>query len=103
MRQSLLFSKSVRARQYVRFYLQRTLCLGSSSFVQPVMARALPLLDFEFGSAVEIQQVNEEVIRTAEPAALVGILTHNRAQLLLHGNAESFVIVLTPVALYQLF
>lgn len=103
MHQSL-FSKSVTATRFVRCYVQRTLRLGSSSiFVQPVTARALPVLDFEFGDVVEIQRLDTGSIRSAEPAALVGAVTQRKIQLLLRGNCESFVIVFEPVALYQLF
>lgn len=101
--QQTLFSRSAKATRYVRCYLQRTLRLSSSTFVQPVTARSVPAPDFEFGGEVEVQRLETGHIRMADPAALIGVLTQPRNQLLLHGNVESFVIVFEPVALYQLF
>ncbi len=98
-----LFSKSSRATRYVRCYVQRTLQLGTSTFIQPVPARAAHVLDFEFGSPVEVRRLGAEITRTAETGALVGLLTQYRNQLLSTGNAESFVIVFEPTAIYQLF
>ena len=100
---SSLFSKSARARNYVRCYIQRTQPSGSADFLQPVTARAASVLVFEFGTRPEIQHVEENIIRTADPATLVGIVTHHRARLLLRGYAECFVIVFAPTAFYQLF
>jgi AraC-like DNA-binding protein len=77
--------------------------LTSSTLVQPVTARGVPALDFEFGGTVEIRDLKTGQIRTADPAALIGLLTQSRNQLLFHGNVESFVIVFEPAALYQLF
>jgi AraC-like DNA-binding protein len=98
------FSKASPATsQYVRYYLQRTLQLGTSTFIQPVPARSAPVLDFEFGAPVEIRSLGTGVTRTAEPAAIVGLLTHQRNQLLLRGKLETFVIVLQPTAMRRLF
>lgn len=98
-----VFSKSKRANRYVRCYVQRTLHLGTSTLIHPALARSSHMLDFEFGSAVEIRRLESEISRVAEPAALVGLLTQYRNQLLSRGNAVTFVIVFEPAAIHHLF
>ena len=98
------FSRSsAHAKRYVRCYVQRTLQLGASTFIQPVPARSAPMLDFEFGGPIEIRPLGKDVTRMAEPAAFVGLQTYQRGQLLIRGNAETFVIVFQPAAIHQLF
>jgi AraC-like DNA-binding protein len=98
------FSKSSAAtREYIRCYVQREVQLGTCTFIQPVLARAAHVLDFEFGAPIEIRRLGTDVTRTAEPAALVGLQTHRRNELLIRGNVETFVIVFQPAAIHQLF
>jgi AraC-like DNA-binding protein len=94
---------STETQPYVRCYVQRRLQLGASTFVQPVPARAAHVLDFEFGGPIEIRRLGTDITRTAEPAALVGLLTYQRNQLLVRGNVETFVIFFQPAAIHQLF
>lgn len=44
-----------------------------------------------------------DVTRTAETAALVGSQTHQRCQLVVQGNVETFAIVFRPAAIHALF
>ena len=44
-----------------------------------------------------------DVTRTAETAALIGPQTHQRCQLEIRGDVETFVIVFRPSAIYRLF
>jgi hypothetical protein len=46
---------SIEASRYVRYYVQRESRLGSFTIVIPVPARASNLLDFEFGSPMNIR------------------------------------------------
>jgi AraC-like DNA-binding protein len=94
---------STETQQYVRCYLQRTLQLGAATLVQPAPARAAHVLDFEFGGPIEIRRLGTDITRTAEPPALVGLLTYQRNQLLVRGNVETFVIFFQPAAIHQLF
>jgi|SRR5947209_15124342 len=94
---------STETQQYVRCYVQRTIQLGSSTFVQPVPARAAHLLNFEFGDSVKIRQLGTNITRTAVSAAFVGLQTYQRNQILIRGNVETFVILFQPTAIYQLF
>jgi AraC-like DNA-binding protein len=98
------FSESSKAtKRYVRLYVQREAQLGISTFMHPVPARSAHLLDFEFGGPIEIHTSDTNLTRTAETAALVGLQTSQRNQLLIRGNVESFVIFFQPAAIHQLF
>jgi AraC-like DNA-binding protein len=98
------FSEPSRAtKRYVQLYVQREAQLGLSMFMHPVTARSAHLLDFEFGDPIEIQLSGTDFTRTAETAAVVGLRTAQRSQLLMRGNVESFVIFLQPAAIHQLF
>jgi AraC-like DNA-binding protein len=94
---------SPAAGRFVRFYVQREVRLGTTTLIQPVPARAAQMLDFEFGDPIEIRPTGSEVTRMAETATLIGIQTYQRAQLLIRGNVETFVIVFRPAGIYQLF
>jgi len=83
--------------------VQREAQLGTSTVVIPVSARAVHLLDFEFGSPIESRASDTDVILTADTAALVGLETYRRHQLLITGNIESFAIQFQPAAIHQLF
>ena len=61
------------------------------------------MLSFQCGGPVEVRLYGEDVTRRAETAALIGTQTHQRCQLLVRGNAETFVIVFRPSAIHQLF
>ena len=98
------FSKSsMAASRYVRFYVQREAQLGAITLIHPVPARAAHMLDFEFGGPIEIRLSGADDTRTAETAALIGLQTYQRCQLLVRGNIETFVIVFRPAAIHQLF
>src|SRR5947209_8852382 len=94
---------SKAAGRFVRFYVQREAQLGATNLIHPVPARAAHMLDFEFGDPIEIRSTDSEVTRMAEAAALIGLQTYQRGQLLIRGKVETFVIVFRPVAIYQLF
>jgi AraC-like DNA-binding protein len=93
---------SMAAERFVRGYVQREAHLGAATLTHPVLARSMQALDFEFGDSVEIR-LFDSAPRTAEAAALVGLLTHPRGLLLVRGRPETFVIFFKPAALHQLF
>ena len=103
MLSSLSSTPSAAAERYVRRYVQREGHLGASTFTHPLQPRSAHVLDFEFGDAVEIFTSGTDATRMAEPAAVVGSLTCPRGQVLIRGNVDTFVIVLKPAALHQLF
>jgi AraC-like DNA-binding protein len=91
------------ATQFVQQYLQRETQLGTTDVIHPVPARAAHVLTFQFGGPVGARFYGTDIMRTVEAAALVGPQTHQRCQLILRGNVETFVIVLRPTAIYRLF
>ncbi len=101
---SIQFSKpSEETKRFIRFYAHREARLGSSLLIHPIPARSEHALDFEFGGPIEIYTFDSGVTRTAETAALIGSQTHQRTQLLVRGNIESFTIFFQPTALNLLF
>jgi AraC-like DNA-binding protein len=91
------------AAQFVQLYLQREAQLGPTALIHPVPARAAHMLSFQFGGPVGVRLYGTDIPRTAETAALIGPQTHQRCQLVVRGNVETFVIVFRPSAIYRLF
>lgn len=89
--------------QFVQLYLQRETQLGATELIHPVPARAAHMLSFQFGDPVYVRFYGTEITRTAETAALIGPQTHQRCQLVVRGNVETFVIVFQPSAIHRLF
>jgi hypothetical protein len=61
------------------------------------------MLTFQFGGPVGVRFYGTDVTRTAETAALIGPQTHQRCQLVIRGDVETFVIVFRPSAIHRLF
>src|ERR1017187_4527995 len=94
------FSKASKATaRFVQFYLQRETRLGATTLIHPVPARAAHMLNFQFGGPVEVRLYGTEITRPAETAAIIGLQTHQRCQLLVRGNVETFVVVFRPSAI----
>lgn len=91
------------AAQFVQIYLQREAHLGAATLIHPVPARAAHMLTFQFGGPVGVRLCGTDITRTAEPAAFIGPQTHQRCQLVIRGNVETFVIVFRPSAIHRLF
>ena len=91
------------AAQFVQLYLQREAQLGTTELIHPVPARAAYMLSFQFGGPVGVRFYGTNATRFAEPAALIGPQTHQRCQLVVQGNVETFVIVFQPSAVHRLF
>jgi AraC-like DNA-binding protein len=61
------------------------------------------MISFQFGGPVEARFYGADVTRKCETAALIGLQTQQRCQLLVRGNVETFVIAFRPSAMHQLF
>ena len=84
------FSKpSMAAERYVRAYVQRKAELGASAPTNPLLARPMHGLDFEFGDSIEVRNF-DTTSRIAEAAALVGLLSRPQGTPLLRGSPEAF-------------
>jgi AraC-like DNA-binding protein len=93
---------STAAAQFVQLYLQRETQLGATTLVHPVPARAAQMISFQFGGPVEVR-FGGDVTRKCETAALIGLQTQQRCQLLVRGNVETFVIAFRASAMHRLF
>jgi hypothetical protein len=94
---------SIAAARFVQLYLQRETQLGATTLVHPVPARAAQMMSFQFGGPVEFCLCGADSTRTCETAALIGLQTQQRCQLLVRGNAETVVIAFRASAMHQLF
>jgi AraC-like DNA-binding protein len=90
-------------QEYVRYYAQREVWLYDAVVTHPAPARVAPLLEFNFGDPVRV--LNLEPLREFESprTVLVGMKTHCRIHLQIHGTLESFVILFQPTGLHGLF
>jgi AraC-like DNA-binding protein len=90
-------------QEYVRYYAQREVRLYDAVVTHPAAARAAPLLEFNFGDPLRV--LNLEPFRefVSPRAVLVGMKTHCRVHLQIHGTLESFVILFQPSGLHCLF
>jgi AraC-like DNA-binding protein len=69
----------------------------------PITARAMHVLDFEFGDPVRISFSNPTAVETAPACAVIGLQTAQLHQLLIKGKIEGFSVFFRPAALYLLF
>ena len=90
-------------KRFIRFYAHRESNLGSSVLIHPVPARSEHVLDFQFGDKVQIHNLRDGVIRSAESLALIGLQTHRRVEQVIRGRMESFSVFFQPAALRLLF
>jgi hypothetical protein len=89
--------------QYVRFYAHQDAHLGSASLVQPIPARATPLISFIFGDPHEVHWCDRPKVETSPRTVIVGLQTYRRVRLRLTGTVESFVISFQPTGLNRMF
>lgn len=90
-------------RGLVRFYSQRNVSLDGGVVVHPVVARATPLLEFNFGGRFQVFRSAQSRFDTSPNTVVVGPQTNCDAQLHLSGAFESFVIMFQPAGLHRLF
>ncbi len=88
---------------FVRCYAHRSCRVLEGAVVHPVHARAAPVLEFVLGGQIDIAYFDGRPARPSPSPNLVGVHTGRRAQLLIRGNADSFVILFRPAALHRLF
>jgi AraC-like DNA-binding protein len=98
-----LIPPAPRLRRYVRFFAQREAKINEAVVVHPVPARAAPLIEFVFGNRFEVLYRKQSLATTTPRTVVVGLQTHCRAHLLLHGAVDSFVILFQPTGLHRLF
>jgi AraC-like DNA-binding protein len=100
-----LVRPSPELEPFVRYYLHPHGRLGDTLVVHPVHARAAPILDFEFGDVDAIRYVSRDGTpsHASHRAVLVGMQTHLRGELHMHGKVDGFVILFQPSALGLLF
>ena len=86
----------------VRCYAQREAIGETATLVQPVPARATPILEFVIADLFEVHWCNCTRIETPSRAVIIGLQTHRRVRLKTRGRLESFCIVFQPSGLWQL-
>jgi hypothetical protein len=64
--------------------------------VQPIPARATPLIDFIFGDPYEVHWCDRPKVERSPRSVIVGLQTYRRVRLRLTGTVESFVIFFQP-------
>jgi AraC-like DNA-binding protein len=90
---------------FVRFYGHREALFGDAFVVHPVHARAVPILNFEFGD----DDANLYVPSNGMPpilsprTVLIGMQTGRNGELHIKGKVDAFAILLQPDALNSLF
>jgi AraC-like DNA-binding protein len=92
-------------KPFVRYYGHRDALLGNTVVVHPRLARAAPILDFEFGDADAIRCVPPEGKASffSPRIVLIGMQTHRDGELHIRGAVDSFAILFQPSALELLF
>ncbi|HEY6454691.1 MAG TPA: helix-turn-helix domain-containing protein [Steroidobacteraceae bacterium] len=99
-----LFHKPAPAlRRYVQFYTQREVRPSDPLFVQPIPARAAPILEFIYGDQFKVIYPGSPVERPTPATVIVGMLTRPLGKLQLQGDFQAFVIVFQPTGLDELF
>jgi AraC-like DNA-binding protein len=90
---------------FVRYYGDRNARLGDTVVVHPTVARAAPILDFEFGDAdaVLVIPCDGRAPLFSPRIVLVGMQTHRQGELHIRGTVDTFAILFQPSALGLLF
>lgn len=89
--------------QFVRYYVTREMRISGASLVHPVTARAVPMIEFDFGEPITALYRGRLEMTKSPKVIVVGPQTHRRVDLQLHGALESFNIMFQPDGLYRLF
>jgi AraC-like DNA-binding protein len=89
-------------RGYIRAYAQRQMYVTGGVVVEPAPAWLESIMTFQFGQPYTILFNNGQ--RSLSPdASVIGLQTHQRAQVLLNGTIETFGIFFQPAGFWQLF
>jgi hypothetical protein len=88
---------------YVRFYAHQKARLGNDSLVQPIPARATPVVEFQFGDPCEVHWFDRPLVERSPRVVIVGLQTYRRVRLRMTGTVDSFAIFFQPTGLHGLF
>src|SRR5258708_12003634 len=88
---------------HVRFYAHQKARLGNDSLVQPIPARATPLIEFQFGDPCEVHWCDRPLVERSPRVVIVGLQTYRRVRLQMTGTVESFPISFHPTHLHTFF
>jgi AraC-like DNA-binding protein len=94
---------SLPVREYVRYYAHREVRLYHDVVVHPVPARAVPILEFDFGDPIRVLNLEQSVEFASPTAVVIGMTTHCRLQLRIQGVLECFAILFRPTGFHRLF
>ena len=89
--------------KFVRFYVQRVMKIDGPPMVQPVTARAMPLMLFALGDSYKALINRQHLLKKSNLVTLVGPQTYRRVDLQLQGAYEDFAIFFQPDGVYRLF
>jgi AraC-like DNA-binding protein len=90
-------------RPFVQNYADMQVDVRSAVLFWPIPARTFACLEFTFGVPYEIHDLSKPVPERTFASALIGAKTHRQISLELNGHVETFVILLQPSGLQQLF
>jgi AraC-like DNA-binding protein len=91
-------------RQFVRYYTQREIRISGPAVIHPVTARAVPMIEFDFGDSFDVLHRNRQHDpKKSWTVTVVGPQTHRRHDLQLRGALEHFAIMFQPDGLMRLF
>jgi AraC-like DNA-binding protein len=91
-------------RQFVRYYTQREIRISGPAVIHPVTARAVPMIEFEFGDSFDVlYRSKQHAPKKSLTVTVVGPQTHRRVDLQLRGALEHFAIMFQPDGLQRLF
>jgi AraC-like DNA-binding protein len=88
---------------YVRFYACQEARLQDASLIQPIPARATPVIEFQFGDPCEVHWCDRLLVERSPRAVVVGLQTYRRVRLQMTGTVESFAIFFQPAGLHSMF
>lgn len=94
---------SLPLRPFVQNYAHTEVDLRAAVVFWPIPARTFACLEFTFGVPYEIHDLSKPVAQPTFATALIGAKTHRQISLELNGHVETFVILLQPSGLQQLF
>jgi AraC-like DNA-binding protein len=96
-------SPAAGLERFVRFYVQREVRIRGTPVIHPVPARAVPMIEFDFGDPVDVFSVDKGVLFKSPSVVVVGPNTHRSVDLHLQGTLKSFVIMFQPDGLQRLY
>ena len=90
-------------RPFIQNYAHTQVDLLSAVLFWPIPARTFACLEFTFGVPYDIHDLSKPIPERTFATALIGAKTHRQISLELNGHVETFVILLQPSGLQQLF